>query len=164
MGYCEEMQTLQWEIWFAKAYATKEIYKIIVMAIIIMEVRCRCMEVDIIDIMTEAVYTIMILCVICLETYHQQSPIYIQKQLIYPFLLGHFEKLARFARKFFLDGMSSLAFCTNRLRGLYISGIHRTLQLVELLTQSSYLTLSTFYSPALQQFPTLIFINVSNYF
>ena len=67
MGYCEEMQTLQWAIWFAKAYATKEIYKIIVMAIIIMEVRCRCMEVD---IMTGAVYTIMILCVICHETYH----------------------------------------------------------------------------------------------
>ena len=55
-----------------------------------------------------------------------------------------------------VDGMSTLAFCTKRFRRLYISGIHRTLQLVELLTQSSYLTLSTFYRTTLEQFSLII--------
>ena len=48
MAYFEERQTLQWEIWYAKDYATRETYKIIVM----------------VDIITGTVYTIMILCVI----------------------------------------------------------------------------------------------------
>ena len=47
MAYFEERQTLQWEIWYAKDYATTEIYRIFVK----------------VDIITEEVYTIMILCV-----------------------------------------------------------------------------------------------------
>ena len=44
MGYFEERQTLQWEVWYAKDYATKETGKIIFM----------------VDIMAGTVYTIMI--------------------------------------------------------------------------------------------------------
>ena len=63
MAYFEERQTLQWEIWYAKAYVkTREIYQIIVMVTTIME---------------GAVYTIMTPCVIRHKTYHQQFSTYI---------------------------------------------------------------------------------------
>ena len=58
MAYFEERQTLQWEIWYARAYVkTREIYQITVMVNPIMEGN---------------VCTIMILCVIRHKTYHYQ--------------------------------------------------------------------------------------------